>query len=469
MVWLTSAPGRASAQPGTWAAREIAQPLGALLAKVPARTQIGLFVANAADGECWFAHQAQRPLKPASVLKLFVTAAALERFGPGFRYETRLYVQGEELWVLGAGDPSLGDERLARRDGRPLSFPFDEWAAALRARDVRTLERIVLDDSVFDQQWRHPDWPRDQATSWYQAPIGGLNFNDNCLDARVELHGTTVQLTLRPDLPPSFFENSLRVGKSHRPLVRRAEERDTFEFLGTVTRVTELGPIAAARPTVFFGYALRQALAARGITVHGEVVRRTIAPAACANAALVATHTTPLADVLWRCNTFSQNLFAECLLKSLAAYAPDGSRTGTEGSWERGLAQLRATLGDLGVDLSDAVLRDGSGLSHENRVNAEQIVQLLVRMYGHRHRAAFLDSLAVPGQEGSMRQRFADAGLAGRLRGKTGTLNGVRSLAGYVTRPDGVTLAFALLGNGECDAELPVRVARILAGLPAGP
>jgi D-alanyl-D-alanine carboxypeptidase/D-alanyl-D-alanine-endopeptidase (penicillin-binding protein 4) len=462
-------PVLAAAQTDSGARQELADRLTALLPASTPQGEVGLVVANIADGETWFTLNPRTPLKPASVLKLFVTAAALEYFGPDFQYETRVYVKEGELRVIGAGDPGLGDERLLRRDGHPLTYPFDAWIAALKTRGIGSLARIVLDDSVFDQHWRHPDWPDDQANAWYEAPVGGLNLDDNCVDARIEPQRGTVKLTLRPALPAAYYENRLTLGRKHQPVARRAPDRDVFEFVGPVARAADLGPVSAGRPTVFFGYALKQALTDAGIAVRGEVVRRAMTPEDCAGATLLATYATPLPDVLWRANTFSQNLFAECLVKSLAAYAADGRRNGRAGSWPQGLAQVRSIMSKLSVDMADAVLRDGSGLSHENRVTAEQVTNLLLCMHRHRYRAVFQDSLARPGEDGSMRYRFADQALLGRLRGKTGTLNGVHALAGYAIRPDGTTLAFALLCNGAVDADLPARVARALVGSAGSP
>lgn len=458
---LTPTDGGAQATPS--AVQRTQTRLAALLAKLPAAAQVGLVVVDVATEQTWFAHQPDAPLKPASLMKLLVTAAALERWGPQFRFTTRVYLSGGELWVVGAGDPGLGDERLLRRAGRPRGYPFDEWAAALSARGVTSLDKLVLDDGIFDQQWRHPDWPAEQFAAWYQAPVGGLNLNDNCLDARVALRGSTVALELWPPLPADFFDNALRPGPRHAPSVRRTPQRDTFEFVGTVARDGALGPITVRNPSVFFGHALKQALTTAGVHVPGEVVRRTLAPEQRAAAALVAEHSTPLTDVLWRCNTFSQNLFAECLLKALVAYGPDSRPTGRPGSWPAGTEQARLILGGLGVDLSGANLRDGSGLSHDNRLTARQIAVLLTRMHRHPHRDAFRDSLAVPGHDGSMRRQYAEAALGERLRGKTGTLAGVQGLAGYVTRPDGATLAFAVLVNGNNSGNLPLQVARVLA------
>jgi D-alanyl-D-alanine carboxypeptidase/D-alanyl-D-alanine-endopeptidase (penicillin-binding protein 4) len=456
-----AAAGGLATSPASVTTGEKAARLAALLARLPAKAQVGLVVLDLSTGATVFAQDPETPLKPASVLKLFVTAAGLERFGPQFRYATRVYIRGDEVWVIGAGDPGLGDPRIAERYGQRPCEVFDEWATALKAAGPRRVSKLVLDDSVFEGTSRHPDWPASQADRWYQAPVGGLNINDNCLDARVDVRGN-LNLVLTPDLPTDFVANSLRLGKKHQPVVRRRCSSDQFEFSGCVCRSDELGPVSAGQPTVFFGYALKTALARQGIAV-ADVVRRVIPDPGAAGGRLVAEHSTGLPDVLWRCNTFSQNLFAECLLKSLAAYGPDGRRTGQPGGWDSGVAVEQATLSKLGVDLSGAVLRDGSGLSHSNRVSAAQIVQLLAAMKRHRCANVFVDSLAAPGEDGSMRRRYARIGAADRLRAKTGTLAQVHSLAGYVDQADGTTLAFALLCNGPVSADMPVQVAEILA------
>src|SRR5262249_34266745 len=148
-----------------------------LLAKSGRGSQVAVLVQNTKDGSTVVAHNAATPLKPASVLKLFTTSAALLRFGPEFQYQTPVFVRGDELWIIASGDPAIGDDRIAARSGRPVSAFFDDCIRALAGRRIA---RIVLDDSVFDDQVRNPTWPADQNLSWYQAPVGGLNYNDNC-------------------------------------------------------------------------------------------------------------------------------------------------------------------------------------------------------------------------------------------------------------------------------------------------
>lgn len=438
--------------------------LRALLAPRPAATRVGLLVVDALTGEIWFAQQPDLPLKPASVMKLFVTAAAIEHLGADFRFETSVHARDSELWIIGGGDPALGDERLAERNGQPRTEFYDAVARALLARGIRSIDKIVLDDSVFDRNWRHDDWPNSEATAWYQAPVGGLNFNDNCLDSRIELRDGRVRLILQPDLPRSFVRDRLVRGPKHAPRVDRRGDGDVFEFQGTVARSAAIGPVAVRRPTLFFGHALRVALEARGIEVRGEIVRRKIANEALRAEPPIVIRATPLEDLLWRCNTFSQNLFAECLIKALAAYADDGTRLPVSGTWERGAAVLRSTLEAMGIDVDHAVFRDGSGLSHHNRVTARQVVTLLSVMRRHASADLFVNSLAAPGQPGTLRRRYDEPELRDRMRGKTGTLRGVRALAGYISRPDGTQLAFALLINGTSESALPLRVCKILVG-----
>jgi serine-type D-Ala-D-Ala carboxypeptidase/endopeptidase (penicillin-binding protein 4) len=364
---------------------------------------------------------------------------------------------------VGGGDPGLGDERIADRQKRPIDQFFDDCAAALKQRNAPQIAKIVLDDGVFDAEFRHPDWPAAQADRWFQPPVGGLNLNDNCADITVTVRGREIQFTSQPELPDEFFDSRLAFGKGKQHItLKRPAGLDGFQLAGTVRGGGTLEPCAVNDPSVFFAAAVRQALIARGVRVTGDVVRRALRPADQESATLLVRHTTPLPDVLWRANTFSQNLFAECLVKSLPAYDPAGRRTGVAGSWAAGTALVAQTLGQLGVDLSAARLRDGSGLSHENAVTPAQLVQLLTRMQRHPHARVFLDSLAQPGEPGSMQKRYDDALFKGHVRAKTGTLANVHALAGYATRPGGQRLIFAVLVDGPAGSELPYQVCKAL-------
>ncbi|MCG3126630.1 MAG: D-alanyl-D-alanine carboxypeptidase [Phycisphaerae bacterium] len=432
---------------------------------VPASWKCGVCVIDATDGRVLFEHDADRALKPASTLKLFTTAAALDRLGEAFSFRTEVLLHEDELWVIGGGDPGLGDERLCERRGERQDAVFERWAEQLARLGCRSVRRIVLDDRIFDQQERHPDWPADQSQAWYQAPVGGLNFNDNCLDVRVTVGANGVTIAAIPELPGDLLANRLTRGR-HRPVLRRAADADVFELSGGVSRATTLGPVSALRPALFFGYALRQALLRRGIECS-EVVRRVLSAEQRGGARRIAVEQTSIGEVVWRANTFSQNLFAEALIKALSAFGPDGRPTGQPGSWREGAAAVREIVERLGVSMAGAVVRDGSGLSHENRVSARQLAQLLHVMTRHRHAGTFASSLAAPGEPGTVRRRrLGSAPAEVRLRVKTGSIRGVSSLCGYVERPNGPVLAFAVICN-ECDDRAKQLEARLVEALSA--
>ncbi len=440
--------------------------LGAVLSRLPEGVTAAVLVEDH-ERKTWFARNETRPMKPASVMKLFTTAAALDHLGADFHYETRFFFENGELWAVGGGDPALGDERLAKQRGESRDALFDRLANELKNRSVTSLQKIVLDDAVFDDQSRHADWPADQADRWYQAPVGGLNYNDNCLDAKAVAKNGRVTLQLWPTLPMTFVENGLKPAKRNTAGLRRGLDSDIFVLKGGVKDQMKLAPAAAGRPTVFFGHALKEALARRGVPTVGDVVRRQIGKEAIARAKPVFVARTSLREVLWRTNTFSQNLFAECLLKSMAAYAPRGRRSESAGTWAEGSNRVRGVLDDHGVSMAGAVLRDGSGLSHQNRVSARQVVDLLHVMSQHPHRNLFRDSLSTAGVEGTLRSAYNRPGLRNRLIGKTGTISGVRALAGYLTLSDDQEVVFAILLHGNGVSRDQVRsIVESLAGSP---
>ncbi|MGE3181074.1 MAG: D-alanyl-D-alanine carboxypeptidase/D-alanyl-D-alanine-endopeptidase [Phycisphaerae bacterium] len=432
------------------------------IAKLPSGTTCGLLV-ETIDGRTIFSNDADVPLKPASVMKLFTTGAALHRLGPDFTYETRFYLHGNDLLVVGSGDPGLGDPRFAAMRNEQVESVFDRLAVALRSAAVTRIDKIAIDDSRFDQQYRHEDWPDDQADRWYQAPVGAVNFNDNCITPTVDISNGRPIIIATPKLPLHFFKNDLRVAEKGGPRVDRAIDSDTIRFSGTLHKRTGMRDVAVRDPSLTFGFALQAALSDRGIETGNDIVRRTLPTEVLRAQRLIHSERNGIRDIIGRCNTHSQNLFAECLMKSLAAYDKHEQDTANIGSWGRARDVLANTIEALGVDLRGASFRDGSGLSHENRVTAQQIVRLLQVMRRSAHWSIFRDSLANAGENGTLKNRYNHPALVGRLFGKTGTISGVRALAGYIERDDKPALVFALMVNGEPPVGFREKIAQILA------
>jgi D-alanyl-D-alanine carboxypeptidase/D-alanyl-D-alanine-endopeptidase (penicillin-binding protein 4) len=222
-----------------------------------------------------------------------------------------------------------------------------------------------------------------------------------------------------------------------------------FTIKGGVRAEKSLESKAVVNPGAFFADALRTNLASHGITIAGQTKRADKplgGPGGPPADQVVATHVTPLRDILWRINKNSQNLFAEAMCKYLGrAHEVDRGTADARGSWEAGGSAVKAFLAGQGIDPAKYAVVDGSGLARGNRVTARGQTDLLRAMSTHRYAAAFGQSLAVAGVDGTIGKRSKD--IAGRVFAKTGYIGGVRALSGYVHTREGQWLAFSIIYN----------------------
>src|SRR5262245_6086686 len=130
-----------------------------------------------------YSYRADEPMMPASNGKLANGASALDHFGPNHRFKTYLAIDVDDLWLIGTGDPSCGDERLAQKYGQTTVTMLDQFAAALRAKGISQIKGdLYFYDGTFDKEWINPGWSKGYLTDYYAAPVSGLNFNTNCVD-----------------------------------------------------------------------------------------------------------------------------------------------------------------------------------------------------------------------------------------------------------------------------------------------
>jgi len=229
---------------------------------------------------------------------------------------------------------------------------------------------------------------------------------------------------------------------------------------GRCAKTWAFGAVAFPDPGLLFGDAFKTALSAAGITVHGEVVfRRVRRPDGSLppSAKILAVYETPLSAVLARVGKNSQNLFAEALFKRAGfAWARRNGRENPTGSWESGARAVEAFANRAGLDADGLVVSDGSGLSRVNRCTARQLGSVFSWIDGRPEAKVHLQNLAVSGIEGSLRKRLRD--IPGSVVGKTGTMRGVCSLAGWVLDRTGKRrYAFAILFNNYPGPSTPYR------------
>jgi serine-type D-Ala-D-Ala carboxypeptidase/endopeptidase (penicillin-binding protein 4) len=414
-----------------WSARRVPQPVvdgvGALRLQARLDAEFGgvetCTVVTTGDGDTVLAERnPDGPMIPASSQKLFTAVAALEELGPDFRFETTVVAPAppsdgrvDQLWLVGGGDPVLATPEFA---AELATEPFYEQT------DVVTTSLVELADAVV-------------AAGVRQVP-GGVHGDDSRYEAVRYL---------------PKWRDAYRTGGQIGPL-GALTVNDGYSVLNPT-------PVPIDDPATFAASELARLLEERGVQVGASAGRSNAAP----NAAVVASvRSRPLRDIVGGMLRSSDNLTAELLTREL------GFQTANDGTTTACTAAIVAVLGELGVATDGLVLVDGSGLDRGDRATCAQLVTALD--LGERPEIATLwDGLAVAGEAGTLRPRLRDSALQGRLRGKTGSLEGVTALTGLVDV--GRPLRFAFLGAGAfSEAEglaLREQAAAIVAEFPDAP
>lgn len=422
------------------------------------------------NGKLLYGRNADRLFIPASNTKLVVSAVAIAMLGADFTVPTSVYgtgpvIDGElhgDLILYGRGDPTFSTRCYDVDDARPGACDRDpaaklrDLARQLRERGVRRIAGdVVGDGSYFDGELVHPAWETYDLYWWYAAPVSGLGFNDNSVDVQIAAHdsaaiGTQPRITLTPDIGFARLENRAVVGpRDPRRTFDVLRDPDGERYFATgvlpPSSTVRMEHAAVLDPNRFAAVALRQELLAQGIVVLGAV-RSTIDSLdfdhARATPALAEVSSRPLRDWVFPVLNTSQNWFAEMLIKQL------GKRFGSSGSWDEGLkVERRFLIDSVGIDSTQFAVSDASGLAANNLVSPLAFTRLLAYMRRHPAYDAFAAGLPQSGSPGSLRRRFTDTTLEGRVRAKTGSISRVNTLSGYVERSDGRVLVFSVQAN----------------------
>lgn len=408
--------------------------------------EIGIHLVHVGSGQVIGAYRADRPMIPASNMKLLTTAAALKSLGSDFSFRTELRLHQNTLIVRGDGDPAFGDPNLLAEHDMTVDDLLDRWVGLVKRHRPDGVDRLLVDDRIFDQQWVHPTWPEDQLTEWYCAPVGGLNFNDNCLDiyAAPTSPGQPARVWTSPTRTGYTLDNNTRSGGRNAFWAQRDDAKRELRAFGTVPReLTAPINLTVADPGAYFTFAFAENLKHAGLPVGG-VGRVTGSGDAFPGSVPIGIVRTPLPIVLARTNRDSQNLFAEALLKRIGY-----QESGQPGSWKNGAAAVRQILTDVdlvGPAARQIIIADGSGMSRDNRVSPVALTTLLANVHQTPDwRNIYLDSLAVGGSDGTLRRRF-QKGYNAQIIAKSGYIRGVIALSGYLIYDDQV-YAFSILIN----------------------
>ncbi len=416
------------------------------------RGEWGVMVVSLTRGDTLFAQQPGAPLLPASTMKLYTSAMALERFGPVHQFRTEILRDGVlvdgtitgNLYFKGAGDPALSPRYARWHDGIP---PMDAIADLVYAAGVRRITGDVIGDaSAFDDSRVPEGWRRRYLQAGYAARVSALSVNENLahIVVRATARGATVQFA-----EPLFgipINSTVTVRDGSRSAYVRVWQDTVANHFRVTGWIGALSPerryqVVVEQPELFAAASFRAALEKRGIVIDGAV-RAAAAPTDATR--LTAWGSAPLAQLLVTMNGESNNHFAELLFRNAARV------DGQVGSAAAANESLRSFLERrVGADREAVFAADGSGLSMLDRVTARSMVQLLAYAHQAPWGEVYKTTLPVAGRSETLRTRMRRTAAVDNLRAKTGTTNDVSSLGGYVTTRAGELLAFSFLYNGR--------------------
>ncbi len=393
---------------------------------------------------------ADRLRNPASTMKLLTTFVALEALGPEFRWRTEAWTDGKladgmldgDLYLKGYGDPYMVVER------------FWLFLRQLRQRGLRAIDGdLGIDNSYFDVPATDPGVFDGQGLRTYNVVPDALlvNFQAISFIFRPDSVANRVDIVADP-LPANLdirngitlgngrcggYQNGIVVDVADGP----ALDRVTFSgrFAGACQEYRMSRALLSA-PTYAYGV-FRSLWEESGSTIDG---RLRVAPVPDHAELFHTMLSVPLGEVIRSINKWSNNVMARHLLLTVGA-----ERFGAPATVDKGRRAMLEFLAARGLDFPGLRIDNGAGLSREARVSASGLTRLLLAADRSLYRAEFVSSLALAGMDGTMRRRFRDDRLVGRMHLKTGRLDDVFSMAGYVRGRSGGEYVVVAIQNGR--------------------
>jgi len=411
-------------------------------------SSISLFVQAVDADKPLLLHRADEPRNPASTMKLVTTFVALDLLGPAYTWPTEAWAAGVpaagtlpgNLHIKGYGDPYL------------LNEYFWRFLRGLRQTGLAHIRGdLVVDDSYFDPQAPDPAEFDGRPFRAYNASPDALLLNYQAVYFRLLPETVNRELRVVADPEPEGLEINNRVQLVDGPCdgrsrslgvsVDRNGERDRVSFSGRYPSScgeTGLYRVVSRSDDYVMGV-FRSLWNEQGGSIDGGL-RRGLLPQPAQ--LLHRMESRPLADVLRGINKYSNNVMARQLFLTLAA-----EQAGPPGTPEKGRKVILDWLAAHGLDAPGTRIENGAGLSRDGRLTARQLGGLLTLAYRHRFMPEFMSSLALSANDGTLRKRFVDSGLEGRLHVKTGLLDDVRAMAGYLMAADGKRYVLVVLNN----------------------
>jgi D-alanyl-D-alanine carboxypeptidase/D-alanyl-D-alanine-endopeptidase (penicillin-binding protein 4) len=404
-----------------------------------------------------YTHDAEKYFTPASNLKLLTTAAALVQLGSQFRIRTSAYTTGiapnlSSLRVVGRGDPSFTTQQLK------------ELGRQIRSRGIERIETLIVDDRYFPKPNLNFSWEWSDLYTDYAPSINSLILNENATTLTLipQKLGQPLQLKWSDFIASRQWQiknNTIaapaktKYGIKINPVYGKS----LLEIEGglAIDAEPDEWDLAIVDPANYFLESLRILLLNEGISVGKGLVVEDLSrsplnpPLTRGEIEIAAIESPAVANLIYKTNQNSNNLYAESLLKTIGATVNNSNY----------LKVLKENLTKLGVDPESYILMDGSGLSRQNLVSPIALVQTLQQMAKTPEAEIYKQSLPIAGVSGTLKNRFKNTPIKGKLKAKTGTLTGISSLAGYLELSKERTLVFSIIVDKTDESNQKLRQA----------
>ena len=483
-----------------------------LVAPEVRRGQIGLKIVSLNSGKVIFEQNGEKYLMPASNMKNFTVAAAMEKLTPDFRFVTSVYAPSQpdqsgtikgDLRIFGRGDVSISTAFFGvTNDPETYYKGIDRLVDKIIGTGVKRIEGdLIGDESYFRGSPIPGSWEYDDLQWYYGAEISALPINDSAVDLTVKpgSDGYACSVKLLPMNPVIRVNNRCTTtgADTGRTLqVEKKPNQNVIDITGSLPVGDNgfSGSIAVSHPAELFIALLKQRLQEKGVAVTGQL--RTInfdsktigSPAATALSLapinskdgaqphagpieIARLESPPFSEIAAKTMKPSQNMYTETILWTLGEKSREEltavalSSTGFPPSLPSGnsdvlgLAITKAFRSQIGIP-DDAVIQyDGCGLSRHDVITPSAVIQLYTYMATQsKYSQAWRNALTIAGVDGTLRNRFKGTAGAGNVRGKTGTIDQVSALSGYLTTAGGEPVVFSVVVNGVPDGVTRVRL-----------
>ena len=421
-------------------------------------------IRKASTGEVIYEHNGDRGITPASSLKLLTGAAALETLGENYRFSTTVLTDGKlkggtlngNLYLRGQGDPTL------------LKSHFDNFANGLVKQGVKKVSgNLIGDDTWYDNIGLSAGILAEDEPYYYAARVSALTLSPNgdfdagsvMVEAKPSTNGKQTSVSLTPVTNVLQVVNHSKTGpKGSKNTLKITRQLGTNKV--TITGNSPIGSsgkkewISVTNPTMYALDIFKKSLSEKGITfsTSSKIVQGKTPKNA---KALTSRKSMPLKELIIPFMKMSNNTHAGMLAKEMGKVAYG------EGSWDKGLLVMREYADSVGLKTSKWKFEDASGLSYSNKITSSELSQLLYVVRAEPWYNTFYTSLPVAGEKdrfigGTLRKRLNVAPAKGNIHAKTGSLENIKSLAGYAKTKEGEILIFSVLTEKNKTSTIPV-------------